>query len=68
MYFRHTAVTRLAEAGCPATLIRAITGHSLSTIEQILERYLVNTPALAAEAFKKRMAREEKGEEKGNGK
>lgn len=37
---RDTAVTRLALAGCTIPEIRAITGHELDTVHQILRHYL----------------------------
>jgi hypothetical protein len=55
MYLRHTAVTRQAEAECDATLIHAITGHSIVSVEAILRRYLVRTRKLARVAFQKRL-------------
>ena len=42
-HLRHTAVTRCGEAEIPATLISAITGQSVKTVEQLLERYMVRT-------------------------
>lgn len=57
-HLRHTAVVRLAEAGCEDALIAAITGHSLAGIRQILERYLVRTGEMARVAFAKRLAKE----------
>jgi integrase len=57
-HLRHTAVTRLAEAGCTTPEIAAITGHSLAGVDQILERYLVRTETLARRAFAKRLAAE----------
>lgn len=55
MQLRHTAVTRLAEAGCDAPLIAAITGHSLETVNSLMRRYLVRTAEQARMAFQKRM-------------
>lgn len=52
---RHTAVTRLGEAGCTTIEIAAVTGHSLKTVETILEIYLVRTKKMAANAFRKRL-------------
>jgi integrase len=37
---RGTAVTRMAEAGCPVPAIAAITGHSLRDANAIMDRYL----------------------------
>jgi integrase len=56
MRLRHTAVTRLAEAGCTHAEIAAVTGHTLQSVASILERYLVSTHRLAANAFEKRLA------------
>ena len=50
---RRTAVTRLAEAGCEVPLIGAITGHSISSANQILETYLVRTHSMAKTAIVK---------------
>jgi integrase len=47
---RGTAVTMLAEAGCTTPQIAAITGHSLTGVTGILDRYLARTRALAGEA------------------
>lgn len=57
-WLRHTAVTRLAEAGCTIPEIASISGHSLAAVEQILQRYLVRTANLAEAAFRKRLAAE----------
>jgi integrase len=47
---RGTAVTMLAEAGCTTPQIAAITGHSLRTVTEILDKYLSRTRILAGEA------------------
>ena len=44
---RDTAVTRLALAGCTVAEIRAITGHSMQSVHQVLAHYL----ALALRTF-----------------
>lgn len=54
-WLRHTAVTRLAEAGCEIPQIAAVTGHRLATCSQIIDRYLVRTGAMAREAFERRL-------------
>lgn len=59
--FRAYAVTRLAEAGATSEQIAAITGHTLTSVNQILEHYLVRTRALATAAFKRRLEHEESG-------
>lgn len=58
MHLRHTAITRLAEAGCDDELISQITGHSPNTVKEILKRYLVRTRKLARLAFQKRLEAE----------
>ncbi|MEI7710718.1 MAG: hypothetical protein WCI94_04750 [Rhodospirillales bacterium] len=55
MRLRHTAITRLAEADCDPQLISAISGHSLATVQHILERYMVRTAKMAKVAFGKRL-------------
>jgi integrase len=50
---RGTAVTMLAEAGCTSPEIAAITGHTLSHVESILEKYLSRTRNLAQSAISK---------------
>lgn len=56
---RATAITRLGEADCQDEQIAAVSGHSLSTVKQILEFYLVRTRKMAVNAFKKRLAAEQ---------
>lgn len=58
MQLRHTAVTRLAEAGSTTPEIASITGHTLRSVDAILERYLVRTKRLAQNAVAKRLAKE----------
>ena len=48
---RGTAVTRLAEAGCTAPQIAAVSGHSLTDVDRILETYMARTPELASAAI-----------------
>ena len=50
---RGTAVTRLSEAGCTTQEIRPITGHTLASIDRILERYVARTDAQAGAAIEK---------------
>lgn len=50
---RDTAVTRLALADCTVMQIRAITGHSLETIHQIMKHYLVLDSRMARSAIDK---------------
>ena len=44
-------MTLLSEAGCNEQQIATITGHSLKTVHQILERYLARTKGLAEQAI-----------------
>ena len=48
---RGTTVTLLSEAGCTTQQIATITGHSLRSVNQILERYLAPTRGLAEQAM-----------------
>lgn len=48
---RGTSVTMLAEAGCTTPEIAAITGHSMRTVTEILDRYLARTRHLAEAAI-----------------
>jgi hypothetical protein len=56
MWLRHTAVTELAISGATIPMIAAVTGHTLGSVTQILDRYLIRTGRLAAEATKLRLA------------
>lgn len=57
-HLRHTAVVRLNEAGVDPLGIRTITGHSLRSVDQILETYAIATGATAKAALAKRLAHE----------
>ncbi len=59
MHLRHTAVTRLAEAGCDTPLIASVTGHSQETVAAIMNRYMVRTAELARVAFQRRLDAEQ---------
>ena len=59
MNLRHTAATRLAEAGCTAELISAITGHELGSVTAILKRYMIRTASMARVAFQTRLDSEQ---------
>ena len=62
MHLRHTAVTRLFEAGCELSWITEVTGHkSIKTCEIIIDRYLIHTGKLARLAFEKRLEKERNG-------
>ncbi len=58
MRLRHTAVTALLDAGCTIPQVRAISGHSLASITQIMELYGIVTAKQAGDAFRMRMAAE----------
>lgn len=55
MRLRHTAVTRLAEAGCDVPLIASVTGHAEASILPLLKRYMIRTATLARLAFERRL-------------
>jgi len=59
MELRHTAVTRLHEAGVDDNGIAGITGHTPASVRSILDRhYIVRTAKAAEGAFRKRLAAE----------
>ena len=64
---RHTAVTRLLEAGCTAALAAAIMGHSLKQVESIIDLYGMRPKKMARNAFAKHIAAEA-GTDPDNGK
>ncbi len=51
---RHSCVVALARAGCTVPEIASITGHSLASVEQILQRYLPRDSTVARNAQAKR--------------
>lgn len=51
---RHSCVVQLARAGCTVPEIAAITGHKISTVEQILSTYLPRDNQVAWNAQQKR--------------
>ena len=55
MHLRHTAVTRLFDAGVAREDIPAITGHSSKAIDGILQVYRFTTLAQATRAFGQRL-------------
>ncbi len=55
---RHTCITALHDAGCVREQIRAITGHTISSINEILDRYTKLTADQAGAALAKRLAHE----------
>jgi hypothetical protein len=48
---RGTTVTLLSVAGCTHQQIATITGHTLKTVHEILDRYLARTKELAEQAI-----------------
>ncbi len=61
MELRHTAVTRLHEAGVDALGIASITGHTEAGVVAILgKHYLIRTARAAENAFTKRIEAEQK--------
>jgi integrase len=59
MELRHTAVTRLHEAGVDYLGISGITGHTPGTVQAMCDKhYLVRTAKAAEGAFRKRLAAE----------
>ncbi len=58
MHLRHTAVSRMAESGSNALDISGVTGHTVKSIDTIIDRYLVGTAKLAARAFAQRLQNE----------
>jgi hypothetical protein len=62
MELRHTAVTRLHDAGADALAISRVTGHSPKTAQSIIDQhYLVASEGGAARAFAARMQAERGG-------
>lgn len=55
---RHTAVLRLADAGCDIPFICAVTGHELASAAKILSTYNRHTRRRAVLAFQKRLDHE----------
>ena len=48
---RRTACVRLAEAGCTAIQIAALSGHTIQRTSQILETYVPRTSAIGRDAM-----------------
>ncbi len=55
---RHTCITALHDAGYVREQIRAITGHSIARINEVLDRYTKLTADQAGAALAKRLAHE----------
>jgi hypothetical protein len=55
---RHTCITALHDDGCIREQIRAITGHTIASINEVLDRYTKLTADQAGAALAKRPAHE----------
>jgi integrase len=55
---RHTCITALHDAGCVREQIRAITGHTIASINEVLDRYTKLTADHAGAALERRLAHE----------
>jgi integrase len=55
---RHTCITALHDAGRVREQIRAITGHTIASINEVLDRYTKLTADQAGAALKRRLAHE----------
>lgn len=53
-WLRHSCVVQLARAGCTVPEIAAITGHTLTSVESILQKYLPRDSTVARNAQEKR--------------
>jgi hypothetical protein len=56
---RHTCITALHDAGCTREQIRAITGHTIASFNEVLDRYTKLTADQAGAALAKRLAYEQ---------
>jgi hypothetical protein len=54
---RHTCITALHDAGCVREQIRAIAGHTIASINEVLDRYTKLTADQAGAALERRLAR-----------
>ncbi len=55
---RHTCITALHGAGCVREQIRAITGHTIASINEVLDQYTKLTADQAGAALQRRLAHE----------
>ena len=55
---RQTCITALHDAGCVREQIRAITGHTIASINEVLDRYTKLTADQAGAALERRLAHE----------
>lgn len=58
MRLRHTVVTMLYRAGCEVPEIAAITGHTIGSVNSVIERYGLRDEITAGNAMQKRIERE----------
>ena len=58
MYLRHTAVVEMQDAGAETSEIAAVTGHSMQTVNTLLERYGRRTRVQSENAIRKRMRKD----------
>jgi integrase len=58
---RHTCITALHDAGCTREQIRPITGHTIASINEVLDRYTKLTAEQAGAALSKRLSHENSG-------
>jgi len=58
---RHTCITALHDTGCAREQIRAITGHTIASINEVLDRYTKLTADQAGAALAKRLTHEAHG-------
>ena len=65
--FRGTAVTRLAIAGCSVPEIATITGHSLKTVEAILDAHYLSRDSVMGEAAIRKLESHRAGTDAVNG-
>lgn len=56
---RHTCITALHDAGCVREQIRAITGHTIASINEVLDRYTKLTADQAGAALQRRLEHEQ---------
>lgn len=61
-YLRHTCVCNLADAGCDVPQIASVTGHTLTSANEILKHYWRPTETQAAEAMRRREQYENSGQ------
>lgn len=65
-HLRHTAITRMGEAGLEPQQIAAVSGHSMKQVHTILQVYTVTTRRMAKNAIEKRHAFELSERKKSN--